>query len=1491
MFQLSSRKRRRVNSWARPIRGPEQLEDRRLLAADFLEPNDSLAEAVDLGQGDQYHIGLTIHESGNDDWYRWTPFESGSVTIQTFFEHASGDIDLELYSSRGGRITGSTSATDNEEVSTSVSYGESYYIRVFGYAGATQDHYDLYIDGQPSTQIFPDFFEDNDTAATAADLGTGDQLHKSLTLDYDQIEFVSDPHDWYKWTAPADGTLNVEILFKNSLGDIDVQLRDADQNLLASSTTTNDNEQVSASVTRGSSYYIHVYGYSNASSPGYDLLIDGPEILPDVYEPNDSFAQAWDLGSEDQAHGGLTIHSPGNEDWFKWTSPGLGSVDVNLYFPHAEGDLDLYLYDAAHSLLTSSTSVTDNEHVAALASPSEEFYIQVVGFGGSVHPGYELQIASHMDFALDPDLPPIVETLPGVGGGDPRRVAAVRAPDGTVGSFVLDEVILYAPEPSILSNFMTTYNAEILVSPDLPDPPPSVPPEKVRGEVDGGDYYLMRVDLSTADATGFSDWMAELGFDDTLTFSTGEALQLNAIMAKERVVSGLQITPNVVYAPDTPDNVISETEEYSLGGGNFYNSFAFDWVHDGDIQLSRAWQYFDLLNLNTQPSLAIVDQGFSLTADFPAASSVPQYDFIHDDYNALGDPDKDGGWHGTGALSTAAAGLDDQFGSVGTGGLVVAPTLLQLTGTYFNMARSIRTAVKWGADVVSVSWGGECGWWCRNFGIFSGMDSLTNAVESAKNNDVIVLASAGNDGNNLDDQTYIPAEIDHVIAVGALNLANKRAVRSGEPWSGTGTLWWSSNYGSKVDIWAPGDSIDTTPNPSTTGSTAFFNGTSAATPYVAGVVAMMKAIKPDLTVSQALNALQSTANTSTDSRVASGYIDAYEAVKAVAALAGLQPQGDLYEPNDVTPRANLPSSFTKTIAPGDVDKYALGFVDYAAVQATVTYVDQETSGNELTARLEGVAGTDVNGVISLSNTFIKPPSASLEVSGSSTDSINSYTVQWTATAATIAPDAYDDQTPAGEVRNDSLTSAAVISDVVKANLLLATVSIDNLNFDTLGDVDYFTIQLDEATDPLTGAPECYQPGDPEYGSPNATQGYFEISVHPAWLGDGIQRPFEIVVYKNGQPLNSSYATQSSLSYRIECPHQDFPDGEITFSVRDTAGRNFYGIGLHYQRADMRFYPPPDWLLQAEPPLFWWPGDWPPVPDGPHPAEAPLVYPRNPLVVDNVLGGELVDPLPPEYMLVDWTEGGDYLAEILLPNGGDLNVKLINAQEEVVAEALTLPGPESTDSPMLKRLEAPGLPPGGYVLEFSGGPFGVPYILSAGAAPALAADFNGDGAVTGRDFLAWQRGFGMTGAAKSDGDANEDQRVDAADLLVWQEMFGATQVGGTQALVSQSSAMTPRFNGTFVIVDNLVARPSERLPLRSEWRARYARDEALTSSIEFSGDADSRLTFQFEREFSTRSAWRATEVESRAALDIAFDDYILPDIDPGLEDVLGDPLRA
>ena len=122
-----------------------------------------------------------------------------------------------------------------------------------------------------------------------------------------------------------------------------------------------------------------------------------------------------------------------------------------------------------------------------------------------------------------------------------------------------------------------------------------------------------------------------------------------------------------------------------------------------------------------------------------------------------------------------------------------------------------------------------------------------------------------------------------------------------------------------------------------------------------------------------------------------------------------------------------------------------------------------------------------------------------------------------------------------------------------------------------------------------------------------------------------------------------------------------------------------------------------------------------------------------------------------------------------------------------------------------------------------------------------ADFNGDGVVNGRDFLAWQRGFGTPAplASKSDGDADNDQDVDYDDLAAWENAYGALpNVAPLVAVAIQPSHTLPVEATTRVVrTDDAVAMSHADLvdlalaaaTLNSEFGSRPAESLELQSN--------------------------------------------------------------
>jgi serine protease len=252
-----------------------------------------------------------------------------------------------------------------------------------------------------------------------------------------------------------------------------------------------------------------------------------------------------------------------------------------------------------------------------------------------------------------------------------------------------------------------------------------------------------------------------------------------------------------------------------------------------------------------------------------------------------GCPVDDSSWHGTHVSGTIAAGAGNGLGIAGINwSSKVLP--VRVLGKCFGYTSDIADGIVWAAGlpvagvpanpnparVLNLSLGG------------SGSCGLTfqNAINAALGAGAVIAVAAGN--SNANASQFSPANCSGVITVAATQRTGARASYS--------------NYGSVVEIAAPGGGDGnyilstlnrgtTTPDLTAAGWIyAFYQGTSMATPHVAGIASLMLSANPALTPSQVLSRIQSTARpfptgTGRDCTTAlcgAGIIDAGAAVAA-----------------------------------------------------------------------------------------------------------------------------------------------------------------------------------------------------------------------------------------------------------------------------------------------------------------------------------------------------------------------------------------------------------------------------------------------------------------------------------------------------------------------------------------------------------------------------------------------------------------------------------
>ncbi len=347
----------------------------------FPDPNNDFDHATNLGTGNRTETGFSIHVPDDEDYFQWVAPDNGTLHLNLLFSHAIGDLDLRLYDDQRQQIKSSRSTTDNEYISSSVEKGRTYYVSVDSFGTAMNFDYVLRFDG---IDIREDNREPNDEFGSAYSLGASDRRYDHLT--------VHDPgnDDYYRWTAPATGWLDLDILYVGAVGQLGLGLYRSDRSLIDHRASFNDNEHIGAAVEAGESYYIRVESRNGSMHFDYSLVIDGPDIPTDRLEPNDTPDSAAELPPQDHVESGLTLDKASGEDWYRWTATDTSLMAVNLFFDNSLGDLELSVYDSSRHRLAASSTTTDNEHVQLPVVADESYYIQVTGFSEATTPRYDL---------------------------------------------------------------------------------------------------------------------------------------------------------------------------------------------------------------------------------------------------------------------------------------------------------------------------------------------------------------------------------------------------------------------------------------------------------------------------------------------------------------------------------------------------------------------------------------------------------------------------------------------------------------------------------------------------------------------------------------------------------------------------------------------------------------------------------------------------------------------------------------------------------------------------------------------------------------------------------------------------------------------------------------------------------------------------------------------------------------------------------------------
>jgi len=298
---------------------------------------------------------------------------------------------------------------------------------------------------------------------------------------------------------------------------------------------------------------------------------------------------------------------------------------------------------------------------------------------------------------------------------------------------------------------------------------------------------------------------------------------------------------------------------------------------ENDLYTPEAW---NLIAVSTNIVVAVIDEG--VDTNHPDLNVVSGYDYN----GAIGGQAR--GSHGTACAGQVGARRDNGIGVIGTAPGVRIMSVYKGTSWPADYANAIDVAVSHGARVFSDSWG-------LNPGSSSDLES---AIDDAISAGCVLLFAAGNgpDRSPWNYNVAFPGNLTgskDIICVGASSPTDEhKGVASSD-----GEYGWGSSYvGDGPDVVAPGPWSYTTDRLGANGYnvgggietgdngnyTHAFSGTSAATPKVAGIVALMLSKNPNLTPAQVKTILRNSADdvgpAGIDDMTGAGRVNAYQAL-------------------------------------------------------------------------------------------------------------------------------------------------------------------------------------------------------------------------------------------------------------------------------------------------------------------------------------------------------------------------------------------------------------------------------------------------------------------------------------------------------------------------------------------------------------------------------------------------------------------------------------
>lgn len=712
--------------------------------------------------------------------------------------------------------------------------------------------------------------EPNDNLGSAQALG---DLTVGATFSVvGNVSTSTDPNDVFEVRVPARLGVNVSVTGIEGGSSVQVLVLDP-ASLEPVQVYGPGSDGLEGSFVADGNVLLSVSAFSG--STGYTLRIEGASVGAGITEtePNNTAPEGNYLGTLQPAKtlsfsgAGADSGSGGGSDFFLFGASQGMTLSFTLESVSASDDYDVYIYDATSSL-TSLPMPTEFVDSGSTESGS-------VGFTGLTLFAFEVRPFGGASGAYDVDV---------------TTSLSLQAPPGTsrsIGSITTFEA---GPRASVADAMALTSGVDVLG-----------PITTATGELMDGDVIVQwaldpvaRLALDPAPGVQRLSAMPG-GGPELLRFEMPPGLdQAERDRYTLALAASLRGRAGVVSAePDHRMRAFGLPQERRPND----TYYGLQW-HYEQIKLPAAW---DIETGSSNVRIAVLDTG-SVPAMDLAPREIAGFDMINDAAIAgdgggydndptdvgdgLGSP-QPSSFHGAHVAGTIGAVTDNSYGVSGVtwAGEIMHVRVLGIGGgSSFDIAQGVlyaaglqnasgETALQ-PAHIINMSLGGG-----------GSNSTFQNAITSARNSGVVIIAAAGNENSSTPS---FPAAYSGVVSVSAVDVDGRRA-----PYS---------NFHASVDIAAPGGDVsadrngdgyadgvlsskpDDSSNPTNFESYSFYQGTSMAAPHVAGVAALILSVDDQLTPAQVEAILGDTATdlgaAGRDNIFGEGLLNALAAVQA-----------------------------------------------------------------------------------------------------------------------------------------------------------------------------------------------------------------------------------------------------------------------------------------------------------------------------------------------------------------------------------------------------------------------------------------------------------------------------------------------------------------------------------------------------------------------------------------------------------------------------------